>query len=326
VTLRLHVLASGHADTLVLELPSGRLAVVDFGHRTLLDYLTHLDPTGTRRFAFCLLTHAHKDHYLYLKEFIDRYDSRVDEYWFSVSNAGMIRDLLALQMAIANDERGQLLVQNSAQTPPHLVEPGVDVYRFAPTTRAVLQPPGARSTEENNRSIVLFIHYGACTLLLGGDAEEARWLAIQSQAATMSLSLQSDVVKAPHHGAAPPYGMPPHLWPLMLKPDGVVAMSCSRSLGKPDAATIAALPRRSVRCTGRAATCRSLPSPTRHGRGTTTATPVIRGRGLLRQTLIRAPEMRPVAPCFGSQIYEFDPGGRVTVTTAHTPAFLDACI
>lgn len=92
MTLRLHVLASGHADTLVLELPSGRLAVVDFGHHTLLDYLAHLDPAGTRRFAFCLLTHAHKDHYLCLKEFIDRYDSRVDEYWFSISNAGMIRD------------------------------------------------------------------------------------------------------------------------------------------------------------------------------------------------------------------------------------------
>lgn len=322
MTLRLHVLASGHADTLVLELPSGRLAVVDFGHRILLDYLERLDPAGARRFAFCLLTHAHKDHYACLKDFIDRYDRRVDEYWFSFPDAGMIRELLSLKMAIANDDRGQLLVQNTPDVSPLAIEPGVVAYRFAPSTRAALRPPGGRSTEENNRSVVLLIRYGECALLLGGDAEEDRWLNIHSQAAATPVSLRADVIKAPHHGAAPPRGMPSHLWPSILKQDSFISISCSRSAGKPAEATIANLPRRAVRCTGRSATCRPLPS--RHGRAETLSS-AIRRPGLLGRALIPAPEVRPVQPCFGTQVYECDPSGRVTVRTAYTPAFLDAC-
>lgn len=322
MTLRLHVLAGGHADTLVLELPSGRLAVVDFGHRLLLDYLERLDPAGTRRFAFCLLTHAHKDHYACLSDFIARYDRRVDEYWFGFSDAGMIHDLLSLQMAIADDDRGQLLVQNTPRALPYAIEPGVAVYRFAPNTRAVLRPPGGRSTEENNRSIVLLIRYGECALLLGGDAEEDRWLSIQSQATATPVSLGADVVKAPHHGAAAPRGMPPHLWPSILKQDSIVAMSCGRSIGKPDATTIATLPRRSVRCTGRAATCRPLPP--QHGRAGANP-PMTRRRGLLGRALIPAPEARSVQSCFGTQVYECEPTGNVVVSTAYTPAFLDAC-
>src|SRR5215467_6452463 len=93
--MRLHVLAVGQADALVLELASGRLAVVDFGHPLLLEYLAELDPVGTRRFAFCLLTHAHHDHYACLKEFIQRFDNRVERYWCSIVDTGDIPQLLA---------------------------------------------------------------------------------------------------------------------------------------------------------------------------------------------------------------------------------------
>ena len=81
--LRVHAIAIGRADALVIELPSGRLEVIDFGHSALLDHLDVLDPQRQRRYAFALLTHTHYDHYRCLPDFIARHNRRVEQYWLS---------------------------------------------------------------------------------------------------------------------------------------------------------------------------------------------------------------------------------------------------
>jgi hypothetical protein len=320
--MRLHILAVGQADALILELPSGRLAVVDFGHDLLLDYLAALDPTRARRFAFCLLTHAHHDHYACLEEFIRRYDAQVEEYWFSFADTSNLPPLLALRAAAMRHGRGRLLVQDRMVAHPYVLEPQVDVTCFAPTSEEVLRAPGVGgTTAENNRSIVLLVRYGRAAALLGGDVEEERWLRIAAQAQAAGVSLIADVVKPPHHGAAPPHGLPDHLWPLLLRSsDTFVAFSVGRRPGKPTMSTIMAVRSHShIRCTGRSVTCRPLPpgpmAPTRPP-----------AQDLIGRALPPAPEARAVQPCFGTQVYAFDPAGTVALVQAAQPAFLDACL
>lgn len=317
--MKLHVLSIGQADALVLELPSGRLAVVDFGHDALLSYLAALDPTMTRRFAFCLLTHAHHDHYACLEQFINRYDARVDEYWYSFCSTNNLPTLLAFKVAATRGHRGRLLVQDLPAAQPFMLEDGVEVTRFAPNTWEVERTPSpGESTTENNRSVVLLLRYGLIALILGADAEEARWTRIEGQARAAQVSLAADVVKAPHHGATPPHGLPERLWPLLLRStDTFVVFSAGRGRGKPALSTITTTRGARIQCTGRALVCRPLPAPT----------PAYQpAQDLVSRALAPAPEAATTQTCFGSQVYEFNPAGIVTQLQAEQPAFLDACL
>jgi len=311
---------------MVLELPSGRLAVVDFGHGHLLDYIDTLDPSNTRRFAFCLLTHAHHDHYACLDEFIRRHDHRVEEYWFSFTDTSDIAALAALKTAatkrVRGGRRGRLLVQDEPDARLRTLEPGVTVATFAPNTVEVLRPPGeGGSAAENNRSVVLLVRHGRASAILGADAEAERWTRIRQQATRSGISLRADLVKAPHHGAVSAAGVPPELWPeLLASPESFVALSVGRRAGKPAAETIAALRGRSrVRCTGRSSTCRLLTTSGGTGSGTSVT-------DLVSLALVPAPEAMPARPCFGTQVYELDPAGSISLAAANQPAFLDACL
>lgn len=323
--MKIHVLAAGQADATVLELPSGRLAVVDFGHDHLLDYLDGLDPSRARRFAFCLLTHAHHEHYACLEEFIRRHDGRVDEYWFSFATTSGIAALAALKSAstkrVRGERRGRLLVQDGQAVEMRMLEPDVSVAAFAPNTCEVLRPPGdGGSTAENNRSIVLLIRYGRTGAILGADAEAERWTRIRHQAGRSGVSLRVGLVKAPHHGAAALRGMPTELWPeLFASPESYAAFSVGRRPSKPALETIVALRAQSrIRCTGRSLTCRPLAGPAvGSAEGLT---------DLMSLALAPAPEAMPAPPCFGTQVFALDPEGSISATATNQPAFLDACI
>jgi hypothetical protein len=318
-----HVLDIGQADAVILELPSGRLAVIDFGHDYLLDYLDRLDPERVRRYAFCLLTHAHNDHYACVEEFIRRHDRRVEEYWFSFASTGGIPALDSFRRAALHRRRGRLLVLDTPRVVPHRLEADLEAVRFAPQTSEVLRDPRVGdATAENNRSVVLLLRYGQAVLLCGADAEERRWADIAEQARASDHSLQAHLIKAAHHGAAPPYGLPPLLWRSLLhEPHSFVALTVGRRNGKPDRATLDALRSRAcIRCTGRSQTCRLLPRSSDSGRDTTV------DGGLIAQVLAPAWERQAVPSCFGTQVYDLDRDGAVTLRRANRPAFLDACL
>ena len=320
--LRVHILGIGQADAVVIELPNGELGVVDFGHRLLIDYLQRLDPAENRRFAFCLLTHAHHDHYACLEEFIDRFDKRVDRYWCSMVDPGSVPALLRLKGALLHKRQGAVeivVLEEDAQVAP-LSLGGVLLYRFGPPSRVLLQAPRTSGSAENNRSVVLLMRHGASAVLLGADAEASRWQTIERQAQASSTNLAVDLVKAPHHGANAPKGMPASLWPALLRtPQTLVAVTAGRAAGKPHVKTIEAFRGRAVvHCTGRALTCRPLVQQT--GPRTTQAP-----RDLLDQALAPAPEDNIPLPCFGTQVYRLSATGAITCDHASTPAWLDAC-
>jgi hypothetical protein len=321
----LHVLAIGQADAMILELPSGRLAVVDFGHPMLLDYIDHLDPRGERRFAFCALTHVHHDHFRSLSDFIDRFDRRVDEYWYSFSVTHHNPILQRFKHAVmARNRRGRLIIHDAPSAVPLSLETDVDVVRFGPTTWEAEHAAGdSDNVTENNRSIVLLIRYGQSSLLLGADAEEARWHRIAAQARNGGLSLAADVVKAPHHGARAPHGLPESLWPLVCRsPRSYVVLTVDRLAGKPDGQTIQVMRRAGqIGCTGRALTCR-LPTTELSGQARAAS---VDPPDLIAQALQPAPEAMATPACFGTQTFDCSPDGAITYRPGISPPFLDAC-
>ncbi len=326
MTLRLHVLAVGQADAMILELPSGRLAVVDFGHPMLLDYIDQLDPRGERRFAFCVLTHVHHDHYQCLGDFISRFDRRVDEYWYSFSVTHRNPILQRFKQAVmARGRRGRLIIHDAPSAVPLSLETDVDVVRFGPTTWEAEHPAGeSDNVTENNRSIVLLIRYGRSVLLLGADAEEARWRRIAAQAHSGGLSLAADVVKAPHHGARAPHGLPEALWPVVCRsPRSHVVLTVDRLAGKPDQQTIRAVRGMGrIGCTGRALTCR-LPATGLSGQARAASGDPA---DLIEEALRPAPEAMVSPACFGTQVFDCARDGTVTYRPGISPPFLDACL
>lgn len=97
--LTLHFLGVGDGDCIVLELPDGRVGLVDSNLRPGRDHSPALDFVREREIAFCCLTHPHADHYQGMLELLQaaKYDRRASEdsvFWYGLSDLDKILDHL----------------------------------------------------------------------------------------------------------------------------------------------------------------------------------------------------------------------------------------
>ena len=81
--LGVHVIGPGYGESIVIELPTGEIGVIDsFGtHHTdppILDFLRDGFPT-LNRLKFVALTHPHADHCMRMSHYFDKYT--VEEFW-----------------------------------------------------------------------------------------------------------------------------------------------------------------------------------------------------------------------------------------------------
>ena len=155
-------LAIGQGDATLVEWPDGRRWLIDGGPpgRELLQWLR---ARGIRRLDTVFLSHGHPDHYGGLLPILA--ELPVDRYV-----AGALLD-------------GQELGHVGVWTRDHPDLVGV--------------PEGFVAEDENDRSLILRVRYGARTVLLPGDAEEAEELAV----AASGVDLRADVLKLAHHGS-----------------------------------------------------------------------------------------------------------------------------
>lgn len=81
--LGVHVLGPGFGETIIIELPSGEVGVVDsFAARytgpPALEYLSQLHP-AIKKLKFVALTHPHADHCMGMFRYFEKYE--VEEFW-----------------------------------------------------------------------------------------------------------------------------------------------------------------------------------------------------------------------------------------------------
>ncbi|MCW9054499.1 MAG: MBL fold metallo-hydrolase [Candidatus Pacebacteria bacterium] len=178
----------GQGDAIYIEAPNGNQMLVDGGSNTgVLRELSQVMPWGDRSIDVVLATHPDKDHIAGLIEVLSRYE--VSQYLHSgVFNDTAVYEELQKTVSRSNvtaalARRGQRVVLDEVSgVYADILFPDRDVAHL----------------ETNSGSVIIRIVYGETEFMLTGDAQKTieRYLVYLN-----SRSLESDVLKAGHHGS-----------------------------------------------------------------------------------------------------------------------------
>ena len=182
--LKVHFIAVGQADAMLVQLPNGQNMVVDAGNNSdggnVVNYIKR---QGVSRLDFVIGTHPHEDHIGGLDDVINSFDIE-KVYMPKVShNTKTFEDVL---LAIRNkglrvsSPMGGTAIIDDGNLKVEVVAPNSDTY-----------------SNLNDYSIVAKITYGNTSFLLTGDAESTS----EREMLSKGFNLKSDVLKIGHHGS-----------------------------------------------------------------------------------------------------------------------------
>lgn len=190
-TLRLSFLDVGQGDSALIDLPDGRLVLIDAGlsrpgHRALRPLL---QARRRSRIDLAILSHPHPDHYGGLTSLID--EVAIDELWISGQGVTEHPHGPAARLSRAWAARGTRVREANEVCGTHrLGDVGLEVLWPCPAWDPGLDP--------NDNSLVVRIVYGEQSVLFTGDAEALAEAALED---VPHASLRADVLKVPHHGS-----------------------------------------------------------------------------------------------------------------------------
>jgi competence protein ComEC len=184
-------LDAGQGDSAVVELPDGKIMLIDgstlepdMGRMVIAPYLWS---KGIRKVDYMVMSHPHPDHYGGLIYVADNMD--VGEIWFN----GIISDgaeELFRRAAIRSIpyeilKRGDMLEGN-----------GYKIYAFHPYDEFYASSATEEYSTRNSDSLVLKIESEDASLLFTGDIEQEA----EEDILHLGSRLKSDIIKVPHHG------------------------------------------------------------------------------------------------------------------------------
>ncbi len=187
--LRVTFLDVGQGDASVVELPDGRVLVIDAGGFAESDFDTgaaivepFLRARKIQSVDALVMSHAHPDHAGGLAALV-RSMAPAELWWSGHGGEGA---------AWTNTVR----VLRETGTPVRLLRAGASIAEF-PQVDVLHPPTGWRLPSLNDGSLVIRVRDGTTALLLTGDAEQAAEAAMLAHADR----LRAAVLKVPHHGS-----------------------------------------------------------------------------------------------------------------------------
>jgi competence protein ComEC len=196
--LRVTFLDVGAGDAIVVQVPGNHTLLIDGGGTYDGRFDTGMQLVApflwqhyVRHFDLMALTHMHPDHARGLVSILRLFPTRHLLTNGSAVTSDYVRDLVA-----AGQRWG---------TQQHIATDGARHWQWERLQMSVLAPPETPAKQrpawlprnENDRSLVLRLQYGAVRLLLTGDIEQSteRWLLAQG------ADMRADILKVPHHGS-----------------------------------------------------------------------------------------------------------------------------
>lgn len=181
--LTVHYLDVGQGDSELLELPDGKLMLIDAGTQeagpTVVQAIRAL---GKTRIDYLVATHPHADHIGGMAEVIRAFD--IGEVW-APNVTTNTRTFESFTGAVA----AKGLSINAASKGKDIVAPGNTSYDIQ-----ILGPSDSVSSEDlNDYSLIIRVRYGSTSFLFTGDAPKDEIRA--------DVGEHVDVLKVAHHGS-----------------------------------------------------------------------------------------------------------------------------
>ena len=192
--LRADFLNTGNSDAILLRM-DGTVILVDTGETD--DYARisgKLGEYGITAIDYLIISHFDNDHIGTVSQILQNFTVKTVYMPDYVRDSSLYRRMMSTlevkpEVVIhrpTEDVRIQLSYGSLWINPTRLYEPGV-----------TLGSDEAHSLEENNYSLITTVTFGEISLLLTGDAEQAR---ITEFMELSGDTLSYDVIKIPHHG------------------------------------------------------------------------------------------------------------------------------
>jgi len=239
-TLKLHVLSCGHGDTLLLQMPKKKWALIDChlpGISARERFFQYANSLGIKTLDYVVLTHPDSDHYQGMRQILEYFSSNGRELGFFctagsspshvtklLESRGVldadVKEYAALIRTVIRLHAGSLLkrhalhdqtatIRISGSKGFSIVAVGPEYNRLAVAEDAALAEISNASLSVNECSIVLVVQlvsaFVSRRMFLPGDMEgdglSKALTRWDTHPDNVDRSRDFDVVKAPHHGS-----------------------------------------------------------------------------------------------------------------------------
>ena len=187
--LRLHFIAVGHGDAVLIEEDGSGVALVDAGKPqagpVVLDYLAGL---GIRKLDHLFVTHNHEDHVGSVPLILDSIEVGI------IHHTGMVDDWEAAQAFADYLATGQWLVDVTDAGDIPISRGDLNIEVLSP----LKEETEGKTVDPNRYSLVLLVTYGEVKILLPADIDKDRekWLIDR-----YGPRLDCRAMKASHHAS-----------------------------------------------------------------------------------------------------------------------------